>query len=84
MLYAEFKISGDWHYRNLAYESLRLEIRRWAHGHGIDHRSIHTEYHSDSGSERVYLPTDRVAELWAISWAPKDSYWSEYKLRRSI
>lgn len=84
MLYIEFRVSGDDRVRDLSYESLRHELRKWASQHNVGADYMKPTYHSDRGCFRVDMPSDRAAELFCLSWAPTQAYWRDYKLRKSI
>ena len=64
-------------------ESLLNELKKWCKQHNLDYYAIRTDYVYGENRERVYLPSDRAYELFAISWAPKQSYFTDYKLRKN-
>jgi hypothetical protein len=67
----------------LGRESLLNELKQWSKRHNLDYYAIKTDYIYGDNQERVYLPSSRAYELFAISWAPSQDYFSRYRLRRS-
>ena len=67
----------------LGRESLLNELKRWSKQHNLDYYAIKTDYIYGDNLERVYLPSDRAYELFLISWAPKQQYFGDYKLRKN-
>ena len=67
----------------LGRESLLNELKQWSKQHNLDYYAIKTDYIYGDNLERVYLPSDRAYELFLISWAPKQQYFGDYKLRKS-
>ena len=67
----------------LGRESLLNELKQWSKRHNLDYYAIKTDYIYGDNLERVYLPSDRAYELFLISWAPKQQYFGDYKLRKN-
>jgi hypothetical protein len=67
----------------LGRESLLNELKQWSKQHNLDYYSIKTDYIYGDNLERVYLPSDRAYELFAISWAPSHAYFADYRLRKN-
>ena len=85
-MYIEFQLPRK-DYNNTAVqlgrESLLNELKKWCKQHNLDYYSIKTDYVYGDNKERVYLPSDRAYELFLISWAPKQTYFGDYKLRKN-
>ena len=85
-MYIEFQLPRKDHNSALIQvgrESLLNELKQWSKQHNLDYYSIKTDYIYGDNLERVYLPSDRAYELFLISWAPKQQYFGDYKLRKS-
>jgi len=67
----------------LGRETLLNELKQWSKQHNLDYYAIKTDYIYGDNKERVYLPSDRAYELFAISWAPSHAYLTDYKLRKN-
>lgn len=67
----------------LGRETLLNELKQWSKQHNLDYYAIKTDYIYGDNLERVYLPSDRAYELFLISWAPKQQYFGDYRLRRN-
>ena len=68
---------------HLGRETLLNELKQWSKRHNLDYYAIKTDYIYGDNLERVYLPSDRAYELFLISWAPKQGYFGDYKLRKN-
>jgi hypothetical protein len=85
-MYIEFQLprkDHNTHATQLGRESLLNELKRWSKQHNLDYYSIKTDYVYGDNKERVYLPSDRAYELFAISWCPQQTYFGDYRLRKN-
>jgi hypothetical protein len=86
IMYIEFQLPRKDHNSALVQvgrETLLNELKRWSKQHNLDYYSIRTDYVYGDNLERVYLPSSRAYELFAISWSPSHSYFGDYRLRKS-